>query len=110
VFIVLIGVGFPPADPPVREFFIEDKVYNQNHAFLRSCSFLASLFEVAHRWVKFQLGKDVALEEIPKRFHYAMNEGMQFDGHGQFRRLFFQEVVGQAHAVGLFHPVKSRLV
>jgi hypothetical protein len=38
-----------------------------------------------------------------------MNEGMQFDDHGQFRRLIFQEVVGQARAVGLFHPIRIYL-
>jgi hypothetical protein len=79
----------------VRNFLIVENIVDQKTAFVRSCAFLAALFDVIRRWVKFTAPGN----SIASVFRQEMRDGMRFEEHGPFRAAFFQEVVSTAEEV-----------
>jgi hypothetical protein len=91
----MLWSGYPPPDKCVRKFLIVENIVDQKTAFVRSCAFLAALFDVIRRWIKFSAPGN----SIASVFRQEMRDGMRFEEHGPFRTAFFQEVVRTAEEV-----------
>jgi hypothetical protein len=104
--------GYPPSDKQVRRYFLGDwdtpePNVSPDEIYIRSCAFLASLFDVTQQWMK----ETAASEPQPEvatgsnecfaaKFRALMTEGTTFGKHCAFRTKFYDDTVAGAEKVG----------
>lgn len=90
---MLIFPGYPPADLEVLDFLTTGR--NENDSYHRACCFIDALFEhTDHTLQAFK--SQWGIEEVVYEFRLRMTTGQTMQGHNEFRRQFYQQVVRTA--------------
>jgi hypothetical protein len=91
---LILHVGFPPADHAVRDFL--SKASTQAEAYKRASTFLEVLFDHTTTIVEDNCRYAMDLGEIAQTFRELLTKGQKMQRHNHFREAFYGGILQEA--------------